>query len=773
VEKIKFQVQTSRILEILSSEIYDSPYAMLRENVQNAYDAVLMRITKEHLTKNEGLIEITITEREVIVADNGIGMNESELRNNYWVTGSSGKKTELALASGVIGTFGIGAMANFGVCSRLVVETRSRESTETLISTAIREELSISEDCIKLVRQQDDRQPGTKIIATLDEKSKITVQEAIRYLEQYIKYIPIKIIVNGSILSRNRYHDELLPKRDELSLCTPRVITLGDLKANVEVMFDKRTSRASAIITQINNQGEKIEGELVLVQNYGALMGLKNHFGLAPIPMDGVYRFGGIANISTLTPTAGREAISRESINQVQKLIQIAEWEASQQISTTEYADKNTQFMQYIVSNGLYDLATRITIEIRPEETSIELGKVEEHRGNRIAHCYSGTDPSMISTFSSEGSYLLLVSQSNPRRQIQEQYIKNKLKIEGVPDKPRRNKIYKKSELSIEELAIMVRITSIMDEFYLLSNVGIFFAEISHGVNYMVEKNGNEIDIYLNRKAASVQTLIKCYRTAHDVFDGFVNDFVRVHLYQRFSEYVPSSTKEGADALSKILKKNRELYRIDINDVGAIDKLLSDFASGKIEFPEVLKQSRTIAKQHSQIVTKTQVGRIENEIPNLTDTFEPEKIIQESEKEPILGEVPSILRLDVELQSKMLTTEKRYPILNNFEMFLGLSDRLYREDYDFFLVPHSTKVIWAAHRVIYIFTHTNLSVTLYYDIELLDRIVGESTGGGAFPTTTIVTKNRIYVPIPEALVPSFRIGEGDKKEFFVRYDLIG
>ena len=46
-EKIAFQVETERVLEILSREIYDSPLALLRENVQNAYDAVLMRCAEE------------------------------------------------------------------------------------------------------------------------------------------------------------------------------------------------------------------------------------------------------------------------------------------------------------------------------------------------------------------------------------------------------------------------------------------------------------------------------------------------------------------------------------------------------------------------------------------------------------------------------------------------------------------------------------------------------------------------------------------------------
>ena len=40
-----------------------------------------------------------------------------------------------------------------------------------------------------------------------------------------------------------------------------------------------------------------------------------------------------------------------------------------------------------------------------------------------------------------------------------------------------------------------------------------------------------------------------------------------------------------------------------------------------------------------------------------------------------------------------------------------------------------------------------------------------------FPTTTIITKNRIFVPVPADLIDAFRVTEG-AKEFFVRFDLL-
>ena len=48
-ERIAFDVETSRILQDLSVEIYNWPKAFLRENVQNAYDAILMRCTEQGL----------------------------------------------------------------------------------------------------------------------------------------------------------------------------------------------------------------------------------------------------------------------------------------------------------------------------------------------------------------------------------------------------------------------------------------------------------------------------------------------------------------------------------------------------------------------------------------------------------------------------------------------------------------------------------------------------------------------------------------------------
>ena len=127
-KRIPFKIEFSRILELFAAQIYQSPLALLRENTQNAFDAVLMKLHSDPDSRDENyqpMINVTVDDRQIVVTDNGIGMTSEQMENNYWYAGKSGKNTSAARAAGVVGTFGIGAMANFGVAGELSVESES------------------------------------------------------------------------------------------------------------------------------------------------------------------------------------------------------------------------------------------------------------------------------------------------------------------------------------------------------------------------------------------------------------------------------------------------------------------------------------------------------------------------------------------------------------------------------------------------------------------------------------------------------------------------
>jgi hypothetical protein len=64
---------------------------------------------------------------------------------------------------------------------------------------------------------------------------------------------------------------------------------------------------------------------------------------------------------------------------------------------------------------------------------------------------------------------------------------------------------------------------------------------------------------------------------------------------------------------------------------------------------------------------------------------------------------------------------------------------------------------------------TNLSETTF--VFGRDPETEWERGGGMFRTTTLITKNRIFVPVPEGLQEEFKVATGPK-EFFVRFDVL-
>ncbi|NLE27257.1 MAG: hypothetical protein GX625_18365 [Clostridiaceae bacterium] len=767
---IVFNVETTQILKILACDIYDSPLALLRENLQNAYDAVRMRYVKSGVLEEGGRIDIRVENGQISIADNGIGMDEEVLRKNFWMAGSSGKHTETARKAGVVGTFGIGAMANFGVCNHLTVETKTEGSEGFLRSTADRDSLKIGEECIILERIKSSRDVGTTVTAVLDNNKLINPEQALQYLKPYVSLLRVPVYFNGSLISCNSL-------KSQLPIAGRKFVALGmknlsdDLfSASFEVHADS-SGQILVCVTNVIFGGNFVEGNLALLQSGGQIMGLRSDFGLAPIPAIGNYRFGGIANLSFLQPTAGREAVSRESISYVNQLIVLAEQAASDLLAMTQWADNNTAFLQWVISHNRYDLAEKVSIHVLPEDIDIPLSELESYIGPRTSHYYTGNDQQILTTFSNEEAYLVQVAQSNPRRNVQLHFITNILNLPQVPDHAQVTHVYGRADMTLPEASVVIRIMSILRDDYLIPDVELVLADISHGVTVLPEKEGEQLKLYIAKSSPLLPPLLEFYNGAYDLFTQFTKDFVRVHLYPRIQQFVPSSTRDGVDALRKILQRNRELYRYEEADLGDLEGILGEYLSGNVNLTQVLQRTaNSNARPQTQRVSQDQIGTIESEVPGIAES--PVRLPVEAENNFDYEARPPIIRDSVLSDMKILTATENYSLLNNFTMLLGLSDRLMRSpEAEFLRTPHTTKILWGGHRIIYIFTEVTGLLSLYYDIELRDPIKNSQVSGGVFPTTTLITKKRIFIPVPDVLMDEFRVSAGSK-EFYVRFDVL-
>lgn len=768
---MKLQIDIKKVINLLAKDIYDSPYALLRENLQNAYDAVLMR---KHVdgSYNDCRIKMKVDGAQVIIVDNGIGMTAETVENNYWKAGASGKNTVEAQMAGVVGTFGIGAMANFGVCDKMEVRTRYYQSTKTIITSTELENISLTEDCIETKIVEDASLPiGTTVIATLREGESITFDNALAYLKPFVQYLPIPVYLNDQLISQTSYTDVVMLNDANTITCEKTVVDGALVYKLLMKAMNYSNGLVSIRVSDIVNNGTPLSGEIVLRQEMNSVYGLRNGFGLAAVPISSNFRWGGVVNMTKLVPTAGRDSLTRESVELVTGIMRSVETHVVETLGDYDICDVNQAFLShvYMHPDKTIPLGGRIRILRKPLDDRIKLNTVQRQMANRNVMYYAGHDEKIINTFANENTFLLTLGNESVRRNIQLRYL-NQIGIPSVPDKVTIIRRYDFNALELPESSIVFRIQYVLEHDYFLNNVKVVYADISHEQPALVQEENGGLVVYLARNAKSILQLKAVYDSDYSVYDGFIKDYVRQHLYPKLSNYVPSSTREGAEALKRIMHQKQDLYTIENEEVGYAEEVIKDYISGKATLQDVHRASASAVNSQRQHFDVRDVGSVESIMPSVSVEAVKEPEQQQDAPVEIIA-MPPVKNMDIYTEFKLLKTNEAYPALNNHKMFLGLSDKLFERYSDFFFEPHTTKVIWSTHKIVYVFTHASNQVSMYYDIDLKTVLPDGMTGGHPIITTTIITKNRIFVPVIPEMYQYFDLAQNQGRlEFYVRFD---
>jgi len=134
-EKKTFGAEVDKILHIMIHSLYTNKEIFMRELISNASDACdklryLSQITPD-LLGNDTTFKITVRidkdNRNIIIRDNGIGMNKEELIENLGTIAKSGTQNFLQHLSGdakkdsmLIGQFGVGFYSAFMIAEYIV-----------------------------------------------------------------------------------------------------------------------------------------------------------------------------------------------------------------------------------------------------------------------------------------------------------------------------------------------------------------------------------------------------------------------------------------------------------------------------------------------------------------------------------------------------------------------------------------------------------------------------------------------------------------------------
>lgn len=137
-EKMNFQAEVNKMLNIVVNSLYSEKYIFLRELISNASDACdklkYLMLSKPEIAKGNGELKIVLKPDDkantLTISDNGIGMNKDDLINHLGTIAKSGTSEFVAnmkengSAADLIGQFGVGFYSAFMVADKVEIVTK-------------------------------------------------------------------------------------------------------------------------------------------------------------------------------------------------------------------------------------------------------------------------------------------------------------------------------------------------------------------------------------------------------------------------------------------------------------------------------------------------------------------------------------------------------------------------------------------------------------------------------------------------------------------------
>lgn len=204
-EKMEFQTEVSRLLDIVANALYTEKEIFLRELISNASDACdrlrYEAIAKPELIAGDADFKIRVwfdtDARTLTVADNGIGMDRDALIKNLGTIAHSGTR-ELVQNLGdahkkdvnLIGQFGVGFYSAFMVAERVEVTSRRAGDDKAFVWVSDGRGSYTIDEALKDTR-------GTEIVLHIkDEASEFLIEERLKQvIKKYSDHIAFPILL--------------------------------------------------------------------------------------------------------------------------------------------------------------------------------------------------------------------------------------------------------------------------------------------------------------------------------------------------------------------------------------------------------------------------------------------------------------------------------------------------------------------------------------------------------------------------------------------------
>lgn len=731
------EVDLDRILPLLAREIYTSPYAFLRENVQNAVDAIRMqkyRDKKEGVTRDHK-IAIRMNGNRLSIADSGIGMSREDLGNYFWSIGKSGKHTEEAKSAGVVGTFGIGGMANFGVCTRLEVVTKKYDEEHAVVSYAEKSQLSAKENCVFYEAASDASEPGTTVTGSLIES--ITLGQVAEYLEQIVQFIDIPIYAGEKILGGKPFPTV---SRDEGA---SHIVSSGPARARVFIRA-LHNGQAEIELDKLTWNMKDIDISGYFSTSLGVVTAYQHGFMLATVPVISIFGLGGMINSPVLRPTAGREAVTDESRALIQNLMVAIEKAMALHISqVVGLPERFSSFYKYICHSGSWELAGPASVRVYGVAGRIRMDSMKTASTGKVYYSKDGHDQSIMQAYSEQSKTVILLSSDSHRQKVEKRYLAKYCNATPLEDRVTCLRLI--DELSLAEETIKYQLHDRVRRQYLIDGLHIRAGELSHGAMLWapsVDKSTEKV-LFVDFRHPQIQRLIgfRGSLSFDAAFDMFIRDSVLPHLESAF----PAYRKRDFDAFLQKLQSTVEYFEIDPSDIERIQQLAAITNMSPEDVATVFGDRRGGTPKPTY-VRRSDVATVSGHV---------NQVVKEAGGRPIeeIRQELEVRLIETEIDAKILDATDVDAQMNMARYYLALTSEahvLYRRI--FIERRPSTDFSWGGHKAGYLF-YGHGSAVVYYDIRFED-LIGETehherTGKFTVQKSPLILKNQIFLPVPE------------------------
>lgn len=735
-------VDLQQILPLLAKEIYSTHLAFLRENLQNAFDAIRMQRYREriaNISSSQHSIEVIITEMEVTIKDTGIGMTAADMKKFYWSLGETGKATQEAKDAGVVGTFGIGGMANFGVADEVQLISRTNNNSPAVISSVRRDKLSTSEDCVFYSQDSTPGPQGTTVVAKLLQP--IQIETARSYLHSIVRYVDIPVFINSDHISEEeppwenpqRYHTGH-QHSTTFSGSSGNIFLAGSISIDL-------TGRPTVTFIQVNIGGKLVPCSGVLQPRAEALSTYRYGFKLADVGISSIYGLSGHIDCAVLRPTAGRDTLDTESKGLLQRCVEIVEKAITEVLSTTpELVDSNISLFRYVLNHGSHNLLQLATVRTYGLQERTPLGNIRELSQSSEVFYTVGQDRAIMEVFSKQGKVVVLLSTDNYRRRCEEEFLKrfcsakvldvDIIAIREVPE----------SELTGKEQGFLSGIEAILHVRYLLDFARVRPVELTGNAAVWVPsgKTTPSILVWVDIRHPHIRKLID-YKGSRG-YGALIDLFVRDYVFPLIKNAIPSVTSDGFEVLLKRLQSRMEIMRIDLDDIRAMQEFGTETS---------VAVASEISIRRADVFNANQIHA--RAVEQGIDVAE-EIVVPEANVPPQVQSTKRALA-QLEIPEKILdfTALERElaPWISGFYIALALDAYSYYKE----IIERLPRLefVWGGYRGSYLFFEREEAV-LYYDIEfstLLKPQGGDLAETGAITgiREPLFTKNNIFLPI--------------------------